>query len=182
MSEPFTIIDGELFDSIEVNAKAACIGGSSAVRQDRAGRARALHEDQIVGQCGEYAICKWFGDPDFYFQRRADINLNPLVGDGGEDYVGQIDVKTTLMRGGSRLRGFYHLAVRQRERHSGNRYVLALCDSSCPPITVWLMGWAHDSELAHVEVNGPLAGAFTMKAKDLRPMSSLEPVSMPIAA
>lgn len=176
--EPFTVIEGEVYDAILANAKAACIGGSSAVREDRGDRQRALHEDQLVGQLGEYAICRWFGAPEYYFERRARINADPLVGDDGEDFFGQIDVKTSLMRG-SGPRWGYRLLVRPRERHDGNRYVLALVDQVQAPATVWLMGWAHDSQFEWKEGDGPLKGAWAIWAFDLEPMSTIH---APVAA
>jgi nitrate reductase NapE component len=130
-----------------------------------------LIEDQLVGQLGELALHRYMGAEEMYFQRRAEIDKNPLVGDGGSDF-GCIDVKTSLMRR-SKPHELYRLAVRPRERHDESIYILALVETLTPPIKVVFVGWAYGFDIKHISTEGTFKGAYVMPASELIPMRLL---------
>lgn len=155
-------------------AKFAEIGGGSQVRTDN--RASSLTMDQIVGQLGQYALSIYlFGTPAQYYTQRMSANINPKIGDNGQDILGaNLDVKTSLMRD-SQYTASYRLAIRPKERHDGHVYYLALVkpngDSSLKmdePILVYIVGWASDNDLPDKpDDDGVFKGAYTLKADKL---------------
>lgn len=152
-------------------ARGAELGGQSQVRgSDRGER---LAEDQLVGQLCTLAFHRHqLGHLDLYIASREAANAEPWRGDGGTDVPGKhIDVKGSAMRASDDpLR--YRLPVRPKERHSANRYVLALLPRE--PTKVYLVGWAKDSDLPEEpDRSGPLAGAFTIQAYALRDMTTM---------
>lgn len=168
MSEyPYTDIDGMDYDRVAAHARNACLGGLSNVR-DVVDRQRSLEEDQLVGQLGEFALYKYLGIPESYYERRKQIDLNPWASDGHTDFA-NMDVKTSLMRA-SKVPWSYHLVVRPRERQDGNVFVLAVVDQLKPPARVQLVGWAKDEELEFCPT-GVFAGAWVRKGTGLHPMT-----------
>lgn len=155
-------------------AKAACIGGSSSVRDD-IDRMERLMEDQTVGQLGQMALAIWKdGHMGEYLIQRAAANQYPTHGDGGADFVGgNIDVKASLMRA-SEDPMLYRLAVRPAEMHDGWVYVLALVEPFM--VGVQLVGWALSSDLTAKPAasEGTFAGAYVINAPELRPLPPLE--------
>lgn len=166
-----TVIDGKDFEVVEQNAEKAWMNGKSHIRSSE--RERFGMEDQLVGQMGEYALAKWFGDIPSYFSRRQKINETPWKGDDGSDIDGlHIDVKTSLMRR-QKDPSRYNLLVRPGERHQHNIYVLALVES-IELKKVLLVGWLKDSELpTHPVSSGIFEGAYLMPATNLNDMKNL---------
>lgn len=169
----YTIVDGPDFQRVKENAELCWINGKSHVRSTD--RVEKGPEDQLVGQLGEYALAKFLGDIDGYFERRDLMNLNPTVGDDGSDFGGlPIDVKTSLMRASLKPLS-YNLLVRPRERHADNLYVLALVSQiQDTEAKVYLVGFAEDRELPFVpESFGPFKGAFKFEACRLHAVDEL---------
>jgi hypothetical protein len=156
-------------------AKLSQIGGKSSVRTHD--RTSALIVDQLVGQLGEYALSIYlFGEPSRYYIQRMSSNLNPRIGDNGQDILGcNLDVKTSLMRA-SPDPFMYRLAVRPNELHPNHVFVLALVKPNDEgqilfdvPIFVYLIGWASSSMFTK-EPNGigPFLGAHIINASELK--------------
>ena len=77
---PTTKVDGEILERIRGHAEKAWLNGKSHVRtSDRATKGM---EDQLVGQLGEYALARYFGVAEQYFNRRLLIEEQPYLGDG----------------------------------------------------------------------------------------------------
>lgn len=166
---PTTKVDGEILERIRGHAEKAWLNGKSHVRtSDRATKGM---EDQLVGQLGEYALARYFGVEEQYFNRRLLIEEQPYLGDGGSDLPReQVDVKTSLMRG-SQNPERYNLLVRPAERHDGNIYVLALVKSLVAPVHVLLVGWCTEADLPSKPAEkGIFEGAYRLPATKLRPM------------
>lgn len=168
-----TLVSGWELEAIRYNAEECWLGGKSHVRTGD----RVSHgpEDQFVGQLGEFALARFLGKPEVYFERRAEINKNPWMGDGGSDFPGaQIDVKTSLMRS-RRSPMKYNLVVRPRERHEDNIYVFALVTKlDFVESKVVLVGYAHDRELPDTpDESGVFAGAYRMPCSMLRDIGGL---------
>lgn len=163
------------------DARAASIGGKSHIRSAKDRRDK-LKEDQLTGLIGNYCLSLWWsGSGKPYREMRDEQNLNPFKGDGGRDLPNcQIDVKTSMMRG-SKDPLNYRLFVREKERHKGNTYVLALIDSdslegmkellrSGQLIRVFLIGWIAEKNLPHVM---SMNRVYQVQAKELLPMIPL---------
>ena len=156
------------------NAVKACLGGISRIREGQ-DRQSKLFEDQLVGQIGNAAGCKWFyGNVEDYKAVRDRANAAPTLGDGGFDLTGlNTDFKCSLMRGKSRNPLDYRLLVRPNERHEDWLYVLLLIEEinygkMKDGMLVHLVGAASDSELpVQAEESGVFEGAFLKKASDL---------------
>jgi hypothetical protein len=158
---------------IQLMAKAAERGGKSKVREDRW---QNMTEDQLIGQIGAYAGHRyWYGHSQGYLQSRHVCNMYPDVGDGGSDIIGaNIDFKASRVRSSTRPLEHYNLAVRKGERHTGNVYVLVLVETDFESATAHLMGWATDEMFPEKPASdGPLAGAFCIRADALAPMMPL---------
>lgn len=164
-----TIISQPTFDRIQTHVENACIGGTSWIRGND--RQSSLSEDQLVGQLGELALHRYMGAEELYFQRRAEIDKNPLVGDGGSDF-GCLDVKTSLMRR-NKPHELYRLAVRPAEKHDDTIYILALVETLTPPIKVVFVGWAYGFDVKHMSTEGVFNGAYVMAGTELLPMKLL---------
>lgn len=167
-----TLTLGATYTGLAIDmAKKACIGGSSAVRQED--RSARLLEDQIIGQMGQMALSLyWFGTPQPYLDARAYANAHPTEGDGGSDILDMnLDVKTSLMRASDDPFS-YRMLVRPRERHEGNVYILALIPKLLKVDTqVNLVGWVADHELPkNPATMGQFAGAYLVTADQLHPL------------
>lgn len=161
---------------IRLMAKAAERGGESKVRPSDE-RLQKMAEDQIIGQIGAYAGHRyWYGHSQGYLQSRHVCNLYPHMGDGGSDIIGaNIDFKASRIRSTTRPLDQYNLAVRSKERHAGNVYVLILVETDLETATAHLMGWASDDMFPKTPASdGPLAGAFTIRADALMPLMPLQ--------
>lgn len=162
-------------------AKLAEIGGYSNIRlgDDRSGN---LGIDQLIGQIGQYALSIYlFGEPSRYYIQRMSANLQPTVGDQGQDILGlNVDCKTSLKRNNQDPLT-YRLLVRPQERHNNWCYILALVQPNgdqkillTKPIMVQLVGWASDEELPVArEVSGPFKGAHVLRAPHLNPLPNM---------
>jgi len=147
------------------------LGGMSNIRHED--RQSTLHEDQIVGQIGQFVGSAYLtGSWTDYLKSRWLANQQPNVGDGGCDIFGTgVDFKTSLMRSSSTNPLSFRLCVRPRERHPLWVYVLVLVQRIVAPISGYIVGWAKDSDLpSQVESNGPFSGAYVMEASTLKPM------------
>lgn len=156
-------------------AKAAEIGGRSQIHQDRGRRKEFLGEDQLIGQLGEAALSLYtYGNLDAYIEHRAQMDADPTSGDGGFDLPGiPIDVKTSLMRSTKIGALDYKLCVRERERHKGIVYVLALVPMDLS--TVRFIGWLPEEDLpCEPEPYGTFAGAFVVRARRLKPIRLMD--------
>lgn len=156
------------------HAKNASLGGNSHIRK-RSDRMANLSEDQLVGQLGEFALCRWMRNEKAYWERREAIDKNPWVGDDGVDYPGfHLDVKTSLMRRHMDP-SKYNLPVRPAERHDENVYILALVEPiiMMDMFYVWLIGWAKDEELPSPRKTGIFQGAHLMPVNKLHEMDQL---------
>lgn len=162
-------------------AKFAEIGGHSNIRSGE-DRANKLGIDQLVGQIGQYALSIYlFGEPGQYYIQRMAANLQPTIGDQGQDILGlNVDCKTSLKRN-NKDPLTYRLLVRPQERHANWCYILALVHPNdqkkillTEPIMIQLVGWASDGELpVDCEVSGPFKGAHILKAPHLNPLPNM---------
>lgn len=175
----YTYIQSDIFERIREHANNACIGGVSRVRtQDRQPR---LAEDQLVGQLGEFALSRFLGNEEAYFERRSLRDLNPRIGDSGSDFSDlPIDVKTSRMRR-SQDPGKYNLLVRPDERHSDWLYVAAFAERNLePPVKVVLAGWISESLLPDETAADPrFEGAYALPVPLLNSMAYLLVPSTP---
>lgn len=162
------------------NAMLAEMGGKSHIRST-VERGSHLSEDQLTGQIGQAAGCKWWtGSLVEYIQVRNKANADPWKGDGGQDLVGlNLDFKCSVMRNPNMNPAHYQLLVRPAERHKDWVYVQLLM----PPVpdlrelrhglSVLVAGWARDSELPAIPATfGKLTGAFTLAVENLHPCGS----------
>jgi hypothetical protein len=157
-------------------------GGVSHIRDMESERGETFSIDQLVGQIGEYALSMFlFGEPSRYYIQRMSANINPALGDQGQDILGlNMDCKTSLMRH-SEDPTKYHLLVRPKEKHLRWCYVHILVEpnddksiSVEKPIKIYFTGWASDSDLpAEPEQEGPLKGAYALKVPDLNPLPNM---------
>jgi hypothetical protein len=164
-------------------AKRAEIGGISNIRSNHSERMGKIKIDQIVGQIGQYALAIYlFGEPQKYYIQRMVADINPTVGDNGQDIIGSnIDVKTSLIR--SELDYLeYHLAVRPKELYRDHIYILALVEpnfsGSIMPnqdLNVYLLGWSTAENLpSETSQSGVFQGAHILKAYDLQPLMPIK--------
>jgi len=168
------ILTKEQMDLCLHHARQCSLGGKSEVRQKEE-RQNYLSDDQIVGQVCTCGATIWLlGDAgvEKYNLTRAEQNLHPGVGDGGDDIPPfRIDVKGSMVRNINKDILSYNLLVRPLERHKNGIYVLAL---SIPPKVV-LIGWEFNNNLPEkVESEGIFKGAYRKIAKDLKPMIELK--------
>jgi len=157
-------------------------GGVSHIRDMESERGETLSMDQLVGQIGEYTLSMYlFGEASRYYIQRMSANINPAIGDRGEDILGlNVDCKTSLMRH-SEDPMQYHLLVRPKEKHLKWCYIHALVVpndgkniSASSPIKIHLTGWASDDDLpAEPKQDGPLKGAYALKVPDLNPLPNM---------
>jgi len=155
-------------------AKLACIGGRSNIREDD-DRQDNLIIDQTVGQIGQIALALWKdGHVGEYLSQRAAANAYPTQGDGGGDLLGSnIDVKASRLKpDAAPMR--YRLAVRPAELHEGWMYVLCLVEPMLTSAT--LVGWATAEELSDegADEYGVFAGAYTLQATELHRMPPID--------
>lgn len=164
---------------IKQRAKATAWGGQSAIRQDN--RKDTLHNDQLIGHCGEYAGCMYLtgGNHRYYMSQLVSERLHQLdarLGDGGEDILGlNLDFKTS--RQGEKTEIMNHkLAVRPNEFKLDWVYMLMLVLRNDEHISfnfdrsidVAIVGWASsDMFPKHTETRGIFKGAHCLRAKDL---------------
>lgn len=154
------------------HAALAAVGGVSRIH-DADERQKQLMEDQIVGQLGQIALHRYlFGHAQGYAISRYYQNKFPTTGDSGEDIPGaNVDVKTSVMRySQDPLR--YNLFVRERERHEGHVYILALLETNWRMNRlVYLVGWVKNDELVAMPGNGPQDDdRYGRSAKELHPL------------
>jgi len=154
-------------------AQAAEVGGCSQIRKG-SDRSDNLSVDQLVGQIGTYAGCKYLqGDIKDYRVSRYYANKAPTVGDGGADITGSnIDFKASAIRNSSKPMTTYKLLVRPRELHDGWVYILVLVsDLTDTSATANLVGWASTQMLPKSpESEGIFKGAYMLQAEDLSPL------------
>lgn len=157
-------------------AQRAQIGGRSSVRDED--RAAKLAEDQLVGQAGTLAFCKYlYGNALGHYLYRSSrwaADRAPTVGDGGTDLPGgNVDVKASLIRSPDLPRLKHHLPVRPEELHPGTVYVLALVEEGA--LRVYLMGWLTDAHFGpdDKQTAGTFKGAYTRLADELNPLPPL---------
>lgn len=170
-----TVVTNPELLGVRQHAHNAWLNGHSHVRGSD--RAQMGEVDQLVGQLGEFALARYLGDEESYFQRRRRIDKTPTVGDDGSDFKDlKIDVKTSLARRSPNPRD-YRLLVRPRERHTENVYVLGIVENpeglflDAVSHKVYLVGWAYDSDLpAEPHEGGVFDGAFALPARKLREM------------
>lgn len=172
---PIHVPTGHL-DRIYQHAVNATMGGKSNVRAVRNADSPEQVDDQLVGQLGQYAGVVWcLGSPDPYWASREAQDADPWRGDGGSDVPGwRIDIKTSVMRVAGRSPLAYSLAVRPKERHPENIYVLALIPADFDGSMVnevLLVGWASDDMLPNrLRDRGVFRGAYVLEAAYLNPM------------
>jgi hypothetical protein len=157
-------------------ARAAEVGGKSHIRKG-SDRSDNLSIDQLVGQIGTYAGCKYLqGDIKDYRISRYYANKAPTVGDGGADVTGSnIDFKASAVRNSSKPLTTYKLLVRPRELHDSWVYILVLVsDITDKSATAHLIGWADTRMLPdNPENDGIFKGAYMLNAEDLNPLPPL---------
>lgn len=164
-------LDGEAMEVVRRMAQKAEIGGKSRVRESTA-RQASLANDQLIGQCGEAAVCLYLtGSLSAYIERREAINATPLVGDNGSDIPGsRIDVKASALHT-SRPILQHRLAVRPAEKRVDSVYVQCLCDVFPDWTYVVLVGWATADMLPEgPEESGVFAGAHILSCEQLLPL------------
>ncbi len=167
-------------DMLEIwhDAKSACVGGKSQVRNG-GDRDQNLLIDQIVGLAGNFALAIWRdGDARAYRDSRHYQNKFPEKGDGGFDLPRcKIDVKTSMMRGHSDPMR-YHLIVRPAERHPEWLYALALSPQFevadlKDGLEIMLVGWAVEKSIPKEVDKEFFEGAHILKADMLNPFVPL---------
>lgn len=148
---------------VSAHAKRANIGGRSHVDAARSRQS----EYQMTGMACEAAAWKALHPKGFlgWDLTRCRKNTAPLVGDGGVDLLGDVDVKGSLMRS-QRDPLDYRLWVRPQEYSERNRYLLALSKKGYKQIL--LVGWCYGSDLKKDQ-----EGRYGRSGRELKDVSQL---------
>ncbi len=161
------------------NAKEACIGGHSAVRNDKKERSDKLLNDQMIGQLGHMVGSIYlFESIDPYVEAREYANTHPFKGDSGADFLfgPNLDVKTSQMRR-SKDPLTYNFLLRPRERHLDNLYLQALVEDlpgKDELYEVHLVGWCWEHEVPCQKTYGGIFdGAYVLPVVDLNPLPKI---------
>lgn len=166
------IVGPEEIPWIRVRAIKASTGGKSQIREDDEERKAELHNDQMVGQIGQYVLSLWLtGGREAYIQSRNAADANPMKGDNGSDILGtNIDIKASRIRKEHIPLLNYTLIVRPREYHPGWVYILALVKKAKPAHHVYLIGWATAEMLLPSGTDSRFGDAHVLPARDLHPL------------